>query len=665
MPLLPSQSALEGIIEADHEETTTRHDDDFGLDDDDDDDYDISSGPRELTTNLEEITQVLLDGDKEGDEVDDDEDVLFYDNQYVNPGNPSHYFEPSSTATTADPTLRSSCTNSNTSTSSSSSNHSSSNLRSSSISSNSAAAGYLQSSTFLEPLVEGDDGDVSMEFQMNDTNNGHDGDEEEEGEGDDSGNAVEDMEYEDMYGGGRDMQDHHSTPRLSTFFNSIDRSGTPSTSTSGTMSPRNNHSRQSFVSTASSARRVSTETHNTNQSAPPVLMHTTSSNDGIDATDGTKTNPQQQQRRRVTIQADHNNNNKSSKNNYGSASSGIDGSQSNFGIASNSSLASRSSRFRISSRYGSSTYNSENPSNDRVTKSGLYGSIINRRRSTRGNQNNNGNGGASMYNSSGDSNSNTSSAMVDAVERLNKYQSSDFEYVSAAAAVVTATASGKRNYVQQFGQGDHVLVILAILGLADAFGNKEMYTVDPVNKLGFPRNEGKTEAQNQGPFLYVLCVVKQVHFDEDERYYTVLRCDTNTEQRADPGYMEPIRDGEVIELAYQASQRSRMSMANQHVPTTEHIGFCERGMKSLMQFGITMKRRFIPTYIRTRNGTKQMMQRLLHGEPGCALHFRFSGINFLVCCSLLFLFHDIFALGYLPASADFVMDTIGLYVSIS
>jgi hypothetical protein len=634
MPLTSTLPVLEEIVEADHEETTTRQGDDFD-DASVDDIFHVRTDP---TTNIEEVTRVLIDEEiEDADDIDDIDDIVFYDNQQVNP------------SANVNPTMPSSFASSSSSSGAGSnhSNNSQTNLRSSSITSNSSAGGYLQTSKFLEPLVEGDDGDVSMEFHMPDDNNNDN----EAGDDDDSANAAQDMEYEDMYGSGsRNMQDHNSTPRLSTFFNSIDRSGTPSSSTSTT--PRNS-SRQSFVSTASS-RRISTETSYTNQSAPPVLMHTHT--DGLmDGTDGPRQQPQQ--RRRVTIQSDHNN-----------TSDNLDSSNSNSfrNSAGKSSLASRSSRFRITSRngYSSSSSNMSSPGGggggDRSTKPSFYGSIINRRRSTRGNPNGNGSG-ASMYNNSlGDSNGNTSSAMVDAVERLNTYQSSDFEYVSAAAAVVSATASGKRNYVQQFGQGDHVLVILAILGLADAFGNKESYTIDPVNKLGFPRNQGKTEAQNQGPFLYVLCIVKQVHFDEDERYYTVLRCDTNTEQRADPGYMEPIRDEDAIEMAYKASQRSRMNMADENVQNAPNIDFCEQLMISLMQFCANAKRRLIPTYVRTRNGTKQLVQRLLHGESGYALHFRFSGINFLVCCSLLFLFHDVFTLGYLPASADVVMDTIGM-----
>ncbi len=586
MPLSGSLalSELEEIIEADHEETTTRHDDDFDVEDVTERSR-ISEAP---STNTEEVTRVLMednnqdDNDVDGDSGDDDDDdLLFHVNQYVNTtGNPPNALNRSTS---------------------------------------SASPGYLQGSSFLSPLVE-DDGDVSTDFRMPNDNE-HDDDDDDLN---DSWNAVQDMGYEDMDDvANRENNDHHhsATPRLSALFHSIEnRSGVPPTTTT----------RPSIVSTSS--RRVSTETDGTIQSAPAVLMHSTSNIDAMAAADQNninKTNPQQ--RRRVTIQVDPvNNEHKSSL-----------------------SLVSRSNRFWATSRYGRSGATSSYQSDHSSTKSNIYGSILNRRRSTRNPLADNGN----------NTGTSTNHNVVHAVEQLNMYQSSDFEYTSAAAAIVTATtASGKRNYVHQFGQGDHVLVILAILGLADAFGNKELYTIDPVNKLGYPQNEGKTEAQSQGPYLYVLCVVKQVHFDEDERYYTVLRCDTNKEQRADPGYMEPIRDEESVEIAYQASQRSRKSMGNQHTETIQQIGFCEQCWKSMMRLGTNTKRRVIPTYIRTRNGGKEQLQRLLHGEPGCALHFRFSGINFLVCCSLLFLFHDVFALGYLPPSADSVVDLIGLYV---
>ena len=623
MPLpgsLALSSELEEIIEADHEETTTRHEDDFDLDDVTERSR-ISEATSTNNNNIEEVTRVLMDennqddNDVDSDSGDDDDDLLFHDYANVRTG-----------STTGNPPPHALHRGSN----DNNSNNNDVVQRSSSITSNSSSSKYLQGSSSLAPLVE-DDGDVSTDFCMPD-----DVDQDDD---DDSGIAVQDMGYEDMDDvANRENNEHYhsASPRLSAFFHRVEsQSSVPASTTTTTTTTRNN-SRPSFVSTTS--RRVSTETDGTYQSAPAVLMHSTSNMDGAAAA-ALASDPNQnsstarpQQRRRVTIQVDPvSNEHKSS-----------------------SSLASRSSRFRLASKYGksSNTYQSDNLNSS--TKSSIYGSILNRRRSTRNPLSDNG------KNMTGTS---TNHNVVHAVEQLNMYQTSDFEYTSAAAAIVTATtASGKRNYGPQFGQGDHVLVILAILGLADAFGNKELYTIDPVNKLGYPQNEGKTEAQSQGPYLYVLCVVKQVHFDEDERYYTVLRCDTNKEQRADPGYMEPIRDEESIEIAYQAAQRSRTSMTDQHKPTIQQIGFCERCWKSMMRLGTNTKRRVIPTYIRTRNDGKKQLQRLLHGEPGCALNFRFSGINFLVCCSLLFLFHDVFALGYLPPSADFAVDLIGMYV---
>jgi hypothetical protein len=72
--------------------------------------------------------------------------------------------------------------------------------------------------------------------------------------------------------------------------------------------------------------------------------------------------------------------------------------------------------------------------------------------------------------------------MHEAVGRLG----TDFQNVAAAAAVVAATTQGSamRGNVQ-FGQGDYVLVMLTLLEIADREGNRDLYTVDPVNKVRF------------------------------------------------------------------------------------------------------------------------------------------------------------------------------------
>lgn len=108
--------------------------------------------------------------------------------------------------------------------------------------------------------------------------------------------------------------------------------------------------------------------------------------------------------------------------------------------------------------------------------------------------------------------------------------------VFAAASVVaqSAATAAKRGHVQ-FNTDDPVLCMLTLLNVTNPGDDNESFTVSPVNIHGYPPGEGKTEAERQGPYVFVLATVKKVHFDEDERYYTVVRADNGTEQRADTG----------------------------------------------------------------------------------------------------------------------------------
>ena len=115
-------------------------------------------------------------------------------------------------------------------------------------------------------------------------------------------------------------------------------------------------------------------------------------------------------------------------------------------------------------------------------------------------------------------------------------QGGEWENVVAAAAVVAAgTAGGNMRSHTQFAVDDYVLVFLNVLNHTNSEDSRDAFTVNPVNKFGFPRGEGKTAEEQNGPYVYVLATVRKVHFDEDLRYYTVARADCDTEQRADTG----------------------------------------------------------------------------------------------------------------------------------
>ena len=159
---------------------------------------------------------------------------------------------------------------------------------------------------------------------------------------------------------------------------------------------------------------------------------------------------------------------------------------------------------------------------------GLLGSIRGRRRSTRRtNMSISAKGSSSVFGS-----------LDNAIESLRKQDSNnEWENVAAAAAVVAAGSAGgqsKKSYIQ-FAVNETVLVFLTLLNVTNMEDPKDTFTIAPVNKYGFPAGEGTTEAEKAGPYSFVLATVRHVHFDEDDRYYTIMRADTGTEQRADSG----------------------------------------------------------------------------------------------------------------------------------
>ena len=269
---------------------------------------------------------------------------------------------------------------------------------------------------------------------------------------------------------------------------------------------------------------------------------------------------------------------------------------------------------------------------------------------------------------SGENSSNSGTGSMDISTAVDKLGSSgdDWNSTIAAAAFVAATTNGPttRN-TTQYGTGEHVLVFLNLLNHQNRIDDRNDFTISPVNEHGFPAGAGKSESQKQGPFEFLICTVTTVHFDEDERYYTVRRGDTGAEQRADPSVMAPIRDVVGIEMAFRAAKRTRNAEAEMTVREVEEVGRVQRCLQIFTQWPVSFyKKRMIPLYQRARSRTKVVATHLLHGDTGYSFKLRLTGINFLVLCSFVYLFNDVFALSFVSPNFDFGSTIIGLCVWI-
>jgi hypothetical protein len=254
--------------------------------------------------------------------------------------------------------------------------------------------------------------------------------------------------------------------------------------------------------------------------------------------------------------------------------------------------------------------------------------------------------------------SSSSYGLAAAANMLGKQdENSDWENVVAAATIAAATtAPGKRSHVQ-FGANDHVLAKLHLVNTINHEDDPDTFTIDPVNALGFPVGGGNTEAERQGPYEFVLATVTNVHFDEDERYYTVKRFDTETEQRADSLYLEPIKNIAGIEAAMHAARHTKRSAAEDVDHVVRHEGLFQQVVMVLSccvswpaHFARTTLR---PFYRDCRLGAKEFATSTMHGDKGFAYRVSCTSINVLVLCSFSYLFLEPISLAFLPSDYDY------------
>lgn len=257
------------------------------------------------------------------------------------------------------------------------------------------------------------------------------------------------------------------------------------------------------------------------------------------------------------------------------------------------------------------------------------------------------------------------SSLDNAVSALADQTGSQWHNVAAAAAVVAASATYKRSNNNLYDVDTKVLVLMTLLNVTNKVDSKDLLTVCPVNRFGYPAGEGKTEEERSGPFNYVLCTVKKAHFDEDDRYYTVIRADTGSEQRADSGWMEPINEPAALEAAERAARRTGRSAARD--AEEEHPSgvwsSCTDCGKAIVSWPARFaKTKVVPAYTMVRTKTKEQVAHVLYGDSPFACKIRLTIINLLVICSFVYLFIEVAALAFFPANWDFVVAVIGLYV---
>jgi len=212
--------------------------------------------------------------------------------------------------------------------------------------------------------------------------------------------------------------------------------------------------------------------------------------------------------------------------------------------------------------------------------------------------------------------------------------------ISGGNAAHNNLAKTRRTINRRYGVGDYCLITNHNLESAHHL----------VNRYGYPEHAGATNEERRGPYIYLLAQVTSVHFGEDAQYYTVRREDTLNEQRADAQYMEPITNLIAIDAARQSATKRPDHEGfdlNPHA-STKFIWFkpIQDGCSNCVISGKVWLRKI-------RHKVQVQVDSCLNGNRPYAISIRFTGINFLVICSIWYLFIDQLRLAFMPHTADF------------
>ena len=232
---------------------------------------------------------------------------------------------------------------------------------------------------------------------------------------------------------------------------------------------------------------------------------------------------------------------------------------------------------------------------------------------------------------------------------------------------------GHANVSRRYKTGDSVLV-----------KNAQSKWANLVNRYGYPQGEGETSEERRGPYVYVLATVKQMHFEEIHPYYTVTRCDTGADQRADAHFMEPLRTqrGEMAALraatesssAARGAFRDESSNINESSRTLQPAGKCATCIQSCIFYMLLpflwildcvtyVWDAFLSDFCRScARYTKRQAKLFLNGRDPFVCALRFTMVNLVVLCSAWFVFVDQARLAFFPASADMALATTNIVV---
>lgn len=221
--------------------------------------------------------------------------------------------------------------------------------------------------------------------------------------------------------------------------------------------------------------------------------------------------------------------------------------------------------------------------------------------------------------------------------------------------------------LRSYNVGDYVLISVQ----QSKFANL-------VNRFGFPPGEGESPDEQKGPYSFVLATVKHKHFEEAAIFYTVTRCDTKTDQRADQQFMEPIRSMRGELAAKRAATAREGQTTKDYLEEDESTEVPESKLVQSLRcccfilmlpflwlydlmftFWIEV---IVPNWERASTFAKNKAEMVLNGREPYICRLRITMVNLMVICSTWFMFIDQARIAFFSPNADDIVASINLGV---